>query len=65
MDGSKDYYDTDYLKVTANCCFEGYEVPVEVDMVLKVGDRLGDALIIKINRSSLSFDFYADLIINS
>lgn len=50
VDGSKDYYDTDYLKVTANCYFEGYDVPVEVDMILKVGDRLGDALIIQIDK---------------
>lgn len=49
VDGSKDYYDTDYLKVTANCYFEGYDAPAETDMILKAGDRLGDALIIRID----------------
>lgn len=46
-DGYHSYYDTDYLKVTAICYFEcpdaGYE---NVEMILKPGDRLGDALII-------------------
>lgn len=46
---SDNYYDTNYLKVTANCYFEDRDKPVEVDMVLKVGDRLGDALIIQID----------------
>ncbi|MDE6599245.1 MAG: hypothetical protein K2K34_04105 [Oscillospiraceae bacterium] len=41
-------YDTGYLKVTAKCCIEGYDNPVETEMILKAGDRLGDALIIRI-----------------
>lgn len=49
MDGSEDYYDTEYLKVSSKCYFEGYDAPIEVDMVLKVGDKLGDALIIQID----------------
>lgn len=49
VDGSKDYYDTDYLKVTANCYFEGYGDPVQTEMILKAGDKLGDALLIQID----------------
>lgn len=41
--------DTDYLKVTANCYIEGDDESAKTDMILKVGDRLGDALIIQID----------------
>lgn len=41
------YYDTGYLKVTADCYIEGYDEPVKTEMILKAGDRLGDALIIQ------------------
>lgn len=47
-ESGKTYY-TGYLKVTARCCIEGYEAPVQTDMILKAGDRLGDALIIYID----------------
>ena len=53
VDGNEDYYDTDYLKVSADCYFEGYDDPIEVDMILKAGDNLGDALIIHIDRLSI------------
>lgn len=43
------YYDTGYLKVTANCYIEEYDKPVKTEMLLKAGDRLGDALIIHID----------------
>lgn len=43
------YYDTGYLKVTANCYIEGYDSPVQTEMILKAGDRLGDALLIQID----------------
>lgn len=43
------YYDTGYLKVTAYCYIEGYDSPVQTEMILKAGDRLGDALIINID----------------
>lgn len=42
-------YDTGCLKVTAKCYIEGYDEPVDTDMILKAGDRLGDALIIYID----------------
>ncbi|MBD5138934.1 MAG: hypothetical protein HDT24_06480 [Ruminococcus sp.] len=42
-------YDTGYLKVTANCYIEGYDDPAKMDMILKAGDRLGDALLIQID----------------
>ncbi|MDE7303468.1 MAG: hypothetical protein K2N60_09155 [Oscillospiraceae bacterium] len=42
-------YDTGYLKVTANCYIEGYDDPAKTDMILKAGDRLGDALLIQID----------------
>lgn len=42
------YYDTGCLKVTADCYIEGYDKPVETEMILKAGDRLGDALIVSI-----------------
>lgn len=41
--------DTGYLRVTAECCIEGYDEPVQTNMILKAGDRLGDALIIRID----------------
>ncbi|MDE6709093.1 MAG: hypothetical protein K2J76_01245 [Oscillospiraceae bacterium] len=41
--------DTEYLKVTANCYIEGYDEPAKTDMILKVGDKLGDALLIQID----------------
>ncbi|MDE6746445.1 MAG: hypothetical protein K2J72_07385, partial [Oscillospiraceae bacterium] len=41
--------DTGYLRVTAECCIEGYDEPVRTDMILKAGDRLGDALIIRLD----------------
>lgn len=40
--------DTGYLKVTANCYIDGYDEPVKTEMILKAGDKLGDALIIYI-----------------
>lgn len=43
------YYDTGYLKVTANCYIEDYDDSVETEMILKAGDRLGDALLIQID----------------
>lgn len=43
------YYDTGYLKVTANCYIEGYDDSVETEMILKAGDRLGDSLLIRID----------------
>ena len=48
VDGSKDYYDTDYLKVSALCYIEDYGF-AQMEMILKAGDRLGDALIIRID----------------
>lgn len=41
--------DTGYLRVVADCYIEGYDEPVQTDMILKAGDRLGDALIIQID----------------
>ena len=38
--------DGGYLKVTATCYIEGYDEPIETEMILKIGDRLGDALLI-------------------
>lgn len=46
-DGSK--YDTGYLIVTADCYIEGYDDSAKTDMILKAGDRLGDALLIQID----------------
>ncbi|MDE5993613.1 MAG: hypothetical protein K2G87_11260 [Oscillospiraceae bacterium] len=41
--------DTGYLRVFARCYIEGYDEPVQTTMILKPGDRLGDALIIWID----------------
>lgn len=40
---------TEYLKVTANCYIENYDNPVKTEMILKIGDKLGDALIIHVD----------------
>ncbi|MDE5577487.1 MAG: hypothetical protein K2J11_08885 [Oscillospiraceae bacterium] len=48
VDGGNDYYDIDYLKVSAICYIEDYGF-IQTDMILKAGDKLGDALIIRID----------------
>ena len=45
-DNENQSIDTSYLKVTADCYIEGYDEPVQTEMILKAGDRLGNALII-------------------
>lgn len=48
-DSKGNVYDAGYLKVTADCYIEGYDSPVQTEMILYAGDRLGDALIIYID----------------
>lgn len=43
------YYNTGYLEITARCYIEDYDGSVQTKMLLKAGDRLGDALIIHID----------------
>lgn len=42
-------YDTGYLKVNATCYIEEYDDPIKAEMILKAGDRLGDALLIQMD----------------
>ncbi|MDE7290399.1 MAG: hypothetical protein K2N71_13045, partial [Oscillospiraceae bacterium] len=48
-----EYYDTGYLKIKAYCCTEreedDYPFMARTELLLKLGDRLGDALIIHID----------------
>lgn len=48
-DSKGNVHDAGYLKVTADCYIEGYDSPVQTEMILYAGDRLGDALIIYID----------------